>query len=978
MFPGYERSDSSNLFLETLATVHTDWFVKERLSSVRSTLIGLSKKHLLIDIFFSTFLLYQTNFVRCPSRLCLKVSDAWPTFSLLSFFAKEAALSFNYFCYKHGSMRPQISCISLHMSLPYYTNRSVKWKSNPEVHFKSTGTERKSPQNLVLSQYCTQCSKQLFRPATAPQPKRRPVSQFKPTVARQSAKVAMNAPAKKRARAENHARHQASEPEDSEQTAVRSQEHGEAGEKTIAISQSKPTVARQSAKRAINAPAKKRVRTQNQARQKASEPEDSERTAARSQEQREAGEKTRAWPLQRAQVRDLREDESNPALFLQSKHKHQQLAAKGSQMGTMEELFGLGGQKGNKSAIMTWAELGLSEYLVRALQEGLKIERPTRVQCLAVPAILTGRDVLLKSQTGSGKTLAFLVPVVERLSKLGVALSRQDGCRALILAPTRELALQIYKVVSSVVQRVFHGRLIPGVVMGGEKKKAEKARLRKGVPLLVATPGRVLDHLQHTQAFELSALRFLVLDEADRLLDLGFEKDIKEILQLLDLKRGKAQERRQTVLVSATLQHKDTWEQKQLTASGRGQSERDEQEAATTYVKEDERKEEMHRLPSSLIQEYVEVQSRHRMVALASFLRLQIFLKDRGLDYKSGKGANVVAKERRVLKAVVFLSTIASVELHHRLFSQAVWPDPAAQLDNSHGANVHHDPPADKQQASPLLEVPLWKLHGDLPQKERTDTYLRFAKAAGGILLCTDVAARGLDLPAVDYILQFDPPEQCQEYIHRVGRTARMGREGKAVLFLLPSELEYLKELEKHFIRLLPVPLPSVLNGLKTPSILAKPRQPNGPVTNLARLREMPGVVLQRQFFRRVSEDPETLLLAQQAYLAYTRAYTTYPRSLKAIFHPKRLHLGHVAKGFALQQKPTEVAKVVKKKKSKADQNKKGGVKIKSGDLEAVSSKQKQSIEADITSSNSNSAKGSKINYRAKSLHSRLANAEFG
>eukprot|EP00457_Paulinella_chromatophora_P002501 gb/GEZN01002506.1/.p1 GENE.gb/GEZN01002506.1/~~gb/GEZN01002506.1/.p1 ORF type:complete len:780 (-),score=163.54 gb/GEZN01002506.1/:91-2430(-) len=656
--------------------------------------------------------------------------------------------------------------------------------------------------------------------------------------------------------------------------------------------------------------------------------------------------------------------------------------------GSLRELFGSEQRQGLRHPhAQTWISLKLGSYLVRALEEGLHVARPTRVQCLAIPPVLAGRDLFLKSQTGSGKTLAFLVPVVQKLSEEGTGLARGGGCRALILAPTRELALQIFTVLQGLVQRVFHGRMVPGLVMGGEKKKAEKARLRKGLPLLVATPGRLLDHLRNTKCFEISALRFLVLDEADRLLDLGFEQDLKAIITILDQKGGST--RRQTVLVSATLEHRgvaalatlalvdpmqidaaQALAQEQLVGQEKvGGGKADEKDTLANGAKEgkEERSEELHRLPSSLRQEYVEVQSRHRMVALASFLRLQIFLKHRGLGRPGDKPA--LATDRRVLKAVVFFSTIAAVELHHRLFSESAWPDASAALEEPSKPKGQKEteqpaPPA----PTALLEVPLWKLHGDMPQTERTATYLRFAKAGGGILFCTDVAARGLDLPAVDYIVQFDPPEQCQEYIHRVGRTARMGRQGKAVLFLLPSELGYLKELEKHGIQLQLVPVPSVLNGLKTPSILPMEGQPNSTALRpLPRLQDLPGVVLQRQFIRQVGQDPDLLLLAQQAYVAYTRAYATYPRAVKFIFHPKRLHLGRVAKGFALHQKPTEVATVLKKhdkKEKKAKQKERGEISNKN-------QKKDSSEKAKKAGRGGSGASGQ--NYT-----SRLANAEFG
>ncbi|RHY91466.1 hypothetical protein DYB31_011918, partial [Aphanomyces astaci] len=168
---------------------------------------------------------------------------------------------------------------------------------------------------------------------------------------------------------------------------------------------------------------------------------------------------------------------------------------------------------------------------------GFGFNQPTRVQVASVPAILAGGDVMLKSETGSGKTLSYCLPIVHSLMSRKVRVNRSEGCLAMILAPTREL-LAVY--------------IVAGSVVGGEKKKAEKARLRKGVSILVATPGRLVDHLTNTHAFTYNRLQFLVLDEADRLLDLGFEKSIAQILECVVAKIDD-DVTRQSILVSATI-----------------------------------------------------------------------------------------------------------------------------------------------------------------------------------------------------------------------------------------------------------------------------------------------------------------------------------------------------------------------------------------------------------------------------------------
>lgn len=187
----------------------------------------------------------------------------------------------------------------------------------------------------------------------------------------------------------------------------------------------------------------------------------------------------------------------------------------------------------------SWAELDLDERVVRHVEgaaaaaggKGLGFSRPTRVQELTIPTLLAGRDMMVRSETGSGKTLAFLIPIVHSLVRAPRRISRGMGTFAVVLAPTRELCSQIADVLARLVSPFPW--LVPTSLSGGEKRKAEKARLRRGATIVVSTPGRLLDHLQHTQSFRRDRLRWLVLDEADRLLDLGFEQQVRMILQSL-------------------------------------------------------------------------------------------------------------------------------------------------------------------------------------------------------------------------------------------------------------------------------------------------------------------------------------------------------------------------------------------------------------------------------------------------------------
>ena len=174
--------------------------------------------------------------------------------------------------------------------------------------------------------------------------------------------------------------------------------------------------------------------------------------------------------------------------------------------------------------------------------------QPTVVQSYAIPEILKGGDVMIKSETGSGKTLAYLIPIVQMLQAAPERIERSDGAYCLILVPTRELCVQIEEAVKKLLLPFFW--IVPTVICGGQKRKAEKSRLRKGANIIISTPGRLLDHALHTSSLLLSRVRMLVLDEADRLLDMGFEQQLRDLLELL---RKQTLRRPQTVLLSATL-----------------------------------------------------------------------------------------------------------------------------------------------------------------------------------------------------------------------------------------------------------------------------------------------------------------------------------------------------------------------------------------------------------------------------------------
>ncbi|KAG6842129.1 hypothetical protein C0991_001622 [Blastosporella zonata] len=612
--------------------------------------------------------------------------------------------------------------------------------------------------------------------------------------------------------------------------------------------------------------------------------------------------------------------------------------------------------------------LGLDPLLVSHLSNKMKITKPTSIQRSSLPALLaipsdpsSLRDVFIQSQTGSGKTLSFLLPIIQDLLPLSSLsyIDRSIGTLAIIIAPTRELAKQISDVLETLLQlrlrpegesaedsdvssRRLTRWLVSGLLTGGATRTHEKARLRKGLPILVSTPGRLLDHLQNTSSFNVGKCRWLVLDEADRLMDLGFEETITGIVSGLEGRRklavtavneGKSMEvggwdwerRRRTVLCSATIEEsvqklagttlinplmvKATEVEKPLATSA--DSELTDDKGPQTAAGP-----ERFTPPSQLAQKYVVVPLKLRLVALVALLR------------------SLVAQSagRRGSKIIVFLSCTDSVDFHWNLLGGAAMDGDQESEEKGEGEDSDSDedneaatePPTRGEKVevrnSLLPDTAIYRLHGSLPTPTRLASLRGFsgttsskAKQAdipsSSILLCTSVASRGLDLPLVRAVVQYDLPTEggATEYVHRVGRTARAGKGGEAWSIVSPSEAEWVKWVEgkmegedkgvaageeKRNIALTPV---GIDNVLKTGF--------GGKGTEF----EERATDVQLAFERWVLRKKENAGFARKAYLSHMRAYATHPANEKHIFHIRHLHLGHLAKSFALRDAPKAV-----------------------------------------------------------------------
>ncbi|EOO00313.1 putative atp-dependent rna helicase has1 protein [Phaeoacremonium minimum UCRPA7] len=439
-----------------------------------------------------------------------------------------------------------------------------------------------------------------------------------------------------------------------------------------------------------------------------------------------------------------------------------------------------------------FADLNLSEKTMKAIDD-MGFTKMTEIQRRGIPPLLAGKDVLGAAKTGSGKTLAFLIPAVEMLSAL--RFKPRNGTGVIVLSPTRELALQIFGVARELMK--YHSQTY-GIVIGGANKRAEADKLSKGVNLLIATPGRLLDHLQ-TTPFVFKNLRSLVIDEADRILEIGFEDEMRQIIKILP------KEERQSMLFSAT----QTQKVEDLA--------RISLRPGPLYVNVDEEKQ--FSTVEGLEQGFVICDADRRFLLLFSFL-----------------------KKMQKKKVIVFFSSCNSVKYYAELLN--------------------------------YIDLQVLDLHGKQKQQKRTNTFFEFCNAKSGILICTDVAARGLDIPAVDWIVQFDPPDDPRDYIHRVGRTARgSNTKGRSLMFLQPSEVGFLAHLKAARVPVVEFDFPA------------------SKIQNI-----------QSQLEKLIGQNYYLNQSAKEGYRSYLHAYASH--SLRSVFDVHKLDLAKVAKGFGFATPP--------------------------------------------------------------------------
>ena len=360
---------------------------------------------------------------------------------------------------------------------------------------------------------------------------------------------------------------------------------------------------------------------------------------------------------------------------------------------------------------MKFTDLGLAPPLLKAIQEKGYTE-PSPIQEKAIPQILKGKDVLASAQTRTGKTAGFTLPLLQLLSKQQPSGHRK--VRALVLTPTRELAAQIYE---NVKEYSTHIDIRSTVIFGGVNQNPQISTLRRGIDVLIATPGRLLD-LHNQKVLSLQHVEILVLDEADRMLDMGFQRDINKIMGYLPKKR-------QNLLFSATFSR------------------------------------EIKALAQGILNQPVLVEATPENTTVDAIIQRV---------YKVDKGRKT--------------------DLMIKLIKEGNWTQVLVFTRTKHGAN---------NLTKKLIKADIAgaAIHGNKSQGARTKALAGFKDGSVEVLVATDIAARGLDIPLLPHVINFELPNIPEDYVHRIGRTGRAGAKGEAISLVCIDEKTYLRDIEK-------------------------------------------------------------------------------------------------------------------------------------------------------------------------------------
>ncbi len=572
-------------------------------------------------------------------------------------------------------------------------------------------------------------------------------------------------------------------------------------------------------------------------------------------------------------------------------------------------------------SIKTFEDLQIDQYLKKALIKQ-NYSTMTKIQKKSIPILLQHKNVIIKSETGSGKTLAYVIPLYEYLIKINKeeSINRKNGIYTIIFAPTHELCLQIEETFNKLKSCCIN--IVFGTLMGGQKIDREKQKLRKGCNILICTPGRLLYHLKNTEKLNFDNLKVIIFDEADLLLNMGFEKDIKSCF--IEIFKKNFEDKNNEIelnpdifkkykiyLISATIDNKirkfTNYLMKGFKTVGFEQEKRNNENKEENNIEnENENEEEIKKNPnenlenistSNTIQQYFSyVNDEFRLITLIAFLY-----------NNTGKKIMIFMSTCDGVNFITNLLNNIEIDINYRIEPK----ESNRKLNNK----LLNERPNKKK----IIKSNIYKLHGKMKHDERKEIFTKFNLDNSGILISTDVAARGLDFPNVEWVIHYDINPDLKEYVNRMGRTARLDNLGNSLLFIMENERELLynsfnkikgdiKEIVNSNILLEFVQ--NLNNNLLKTKIEFIPMPFDNEVDENEKFRKkfifaiLPLQKIVKDF---IFSNKDNMILAQRAFKSELKAYATFIKYGKKIFNIKVLNLTRLSRSFGLYKETSKI-----------------------------------------------------------------------
>ena len=572
-------------------------------------------------------------------------------------------------------------------------------------------------------------------------------------------------------------------------------------------------------------------------------------------------------------------------------------------------------------SIKTFEDLQIDQYLKKALIKQ-NYSTMTKIQKKSIPILLQHKNVIIKSETGSGKTLAYVIPLYEYLIKINKeeSINRKNGIYTIIFAPTHELCLQIEETFNKLKSCCIN--IVFGTLMGGQKIDREKQKLRKGCNILICTPGRLLYHLKNTEKLNFDNLKVIIFDEADLLLNMGFEKDIKSCFIEIFKKNYEVEndeielnpdifKKYKIFLISATIDNKirrfTNYIMKGFKTVGFEQEKKNNENKDENNIEnKDEKEEEIKKNPnenlenistSNTIQQYFSyVNDEFRLITLIAFLY-----------NNTGKKIMIFMSTCDGVNFITNLLNNIEIDINYRIEPK----ESNRKLNNK----LLNERPNKKK----IIKSNIYKLHGKMKHDERKEIFTKFNLDNSGILISTDVAARGLDFPNVEWVIHYDINPDLKEYVNRMGRTARLDNLGNSLLFIMENERELLfnsfnkikgdiKEIVNSNILLEFVQ--NLNNNLLKNKIEFIPMPFDNEVDENEKFRKkfifaiLPLQKIVKDF---IFSNKENMILAQRAFKSELKAYATFIKYGKNIFNIKVLNSTRLSRSFGLYKETSKI-----------------------------------------------------------------------